>query len=247
MPTKAFITVYRSFMMLATCFTILAVDFIRIFPKRFIKVEDYGISLMDVGVGSFIFSGAIISRKARGINIKKSSFENLYNSFFLILPLVILGFGRFIVIKSFGYQEHITEYGIHWNFFMTLAIVYLFDAIFNIPTEYTLFVGTSILIVYQFLLSYFGINEYILHAPRVNFFSQNREGIFSCLGYISIYYISQYFGGKIMKSRNYSSWWKFAISLNLLSMALWFVNYVIIEYFKIEPSRRMVSSYFNCD
>lgn len=244
MPTKAFITIYRSFMMLITCFTILAVDFIRFFPKRFVKVEDYGISLMDVGVGSFIFSGALISRKARGINNDKSVYYRIYDTFILILPLIILGFGRFIVIKLIGYQEHITEYGIHWNFFMTLAIVYLFTSIIDIPIKYTALFGTFILIVYQFILSYFRVDEYILYAPRVNFFSQNREGILSCIGFVSIYYISQYIGAKLSKNKDYSSWWRIAISLNILSLTLWFINYLIIEYLKIEPSRRMVC--LNC-
>ena len=38
-------------------------------------------------------------------------------------PLWLLGFCRLLSVKSTGYHEHVTEYGIHWNFFFTLVIV----------------------------------------------------------------------------------------------------------------------------
>ena len=69
--------------MLITCLAILAVDF-RIFPRRFAKTETFGISLMDIGVGTFIVSSAVTSRYARGQyppRVRKSAenSENNYN------------------------------------------------------------------------------------------------------------------------------------------------------------------------
>ena len=57
---------------LMTCICILAVDF-RVFPRSFAKTETFGVSLMDVGVGTYIISSALTSKYARGVNTTSRS------------------------------------------------------------------------------------------------------------------------------------------------------------------------------
>jgi phosphatidylinositol glycan class W len=63
---RPFITYYRAYANIITAFSILAVDF-KIFPRNFAKVETYGTGLMDVGVGGFLITNAVVSPEARGI------------------------------------------------------------------------------------------------------------------------------------------------------------------------------------
>ena len=62
---RPFITNFRAYVNISTAIAILAVDFV-VFPRRFAKTETFGSGLMDMGVGSFMFSNAIVSPEARG-------------------------------------------------------------------------------------------------------------------------------------------------------------------------------------
>ncbi|KAH9704101.1 GWT1 family protein expressed [Citrus sinensis] len=115
----------------------------RIFPRENAKTETYGTGLMDLGVGSFVFANAIVSRQAR--NIQSMNWKSALKS---TGPLILLGFGRIVSTTGVDYQVHVGEYGVHWNFFFTLAAVSILTSIINIRPKYCGILGSVILIGY---------------------------------------------------------------------------------------------------
>jgi hypothetical protein len=184
--------------MLLTVLCIIAVDF-RIFPRRFAKTETFGLSVMDVGVGTFLVTSAITSRYARGYDHISTDYFNYKDIFqpnnrslqrFCVL---LLGIGRMILLKMLHYHQHLSEYGQDWNFFVTLFFVWMITDLLHllIPRKYILIVSIIILFIYQFILVYTPLTDYILTAPRITFFSSNREGILSLISLIPMYIIAE--------------------------------------------------------
>lgn len=206
LPIHPFLTTYRAAMMIVTCVAILAVDF-RTFPRRFAKVENWGTSLMDLGVGSFVFSGGVVS--ARSVLKSKSNrpttkllLQRLVASTRHSIPLLVLGLVRLYSVKGLDYAEHVTEYGVHWNFFFTMGLlppfVEIFDALATlIPSYEALALGIAVL--YQVALESTDLKGYILTSPRgPDLLSKNREGIFSFLGYLAIFLAGRAIGARII-------------------------------------------------
>ncbi|KAF9461756.1 GWT1-domain-containing protein [Collybia nuda] len=185
------LTVYRAHMMLMTILAILAVDF-PVFPRSLVKCETFGVSLMDLGVGSFVFSQGIVSAIPL---LKDPAYLNapivpkLFSVTRKTLPIIFIGLVRVLLVKGTEYPEHVSEYGVHWNFFITLALlpvmqVSLHPLIARIPLS---LLGILVAIAQQMALSYMGLYDFVLNAPRTNIISANKEGIVSLTGYLAIH------------------------------------------------------------
>ncbi|GAB7366831.1 hypothetical protein MBLNU230_g1002t1 [Neophaeotheca triangularis] len=199
LPNKPFITTYRGAMMIITCTSILAVDF-PVFPRRFAKTENFGTSLMDLGVGSFVFGAGIIAARQNLKQEREKSDAGFLDAMNLrlktalrhSLPLFILGLVRLYTVKGLNYAEHVSEYGVHWNFFFTLALLPITTAIFqpilNIIPSLNLF-AFIIAVTYETVLYMTPLKHYIILSPRYDndWLSQNREGFFSFIGYFAIF------------------------------------------------------------
>lgn len=206
LPVHPFLTTYRAAMMVVTCVAILAVDF-RVFPRRFAKVENWGTSLMDLGVGSFVFSAGVVSARAvlksRASRSKKTPLiGRLIKSARHSVPLLVLGLIRLWSVKGLDYAEHVTEYGVHWNFFFTLGFlppfVEIFDSLATLIPSYEA-LAVIISVIYQVVLESTDLKSYILVSPRgPDLLSKNREGVFSFLGYLAIFLAGRGVGTRII-------------------------------------------------
>ncbi|TFY79982.1 hypothetical protein EWM64_g4031 [Hericium alpestre] len=176
--------------MLMTILAILAVDF-PVFPRSLAKCETFGVSLMDLGVGSFVFSQGVVS----AIPILKDPkyLMSPYIPKFIrtvrkCMPILALGLVRVLLVKGTEYPEHVTEYGVHWNFFLTLALipvlqVLLHPLIMKLPIS---LIGVLLALAQQIILSA-GLQEFVINAPRTTLISANKEGIVSLPGYLAIH------------------------------------------------------------
>ncbi|XP_015998833.2 phosphatidylinositol-glycan biosynthesis class W protein [Rousettus aegyptiacus] len=233
-----------------TAVAILAVDF-PLFPRRFAKTELYGTGAMDFGVGGFVFGTAMVCPEIRRKCMEGSTFYYLTKSLYSVWPLVFIGIGRLIIIKSIGYQEHLTEYGVHWNFFFTLIVVKLITSLLLIflPLNKSWIVAVSITVLYQLALDFTPLKRLILYGTdgsgtRVGLLNANREGIISTLGYVAIYMAGVQTGSYVLKKRSYiKDWIKVTYGILLTAISL-FVSLYIVQVNVEVASRRMANLAF---
>ncbi|XP_067935341.1 uncharacterized protein [Watersipora subatra] len=205
-----YISWYRAYVNLLTAICILAVDF-KVYPRRLAKTETFGTGLMDIFVGAFIMCNSLVCKEARDPSLEFSCAREKLSSVKKVLtsslPLTILGVARLTVTKSSNYQGHVSEYGVHWNFFMTLAATRIICTLLLtlLKPSKALFLGLSFAATYQYLLSA-GLQRYILRDGGRNesFVSANREGIFSLFGYMSLYFIGVTIGQVIFQQKRSS-------------------------------------------
>jgi phosphatidylinositol glycan class W len=236
-PRRTAITIYRSAMLFLTFVAILAVDF-RVFPRRFVKTEVRGYSLMDLGAASFVVAAGIVSPRARG---KRASPLN----FLRLLPVVGMGLLRLATIKGLEYQEHASEYGVHWNFFFTLAMLAPIASFLPGPTW---IVPTAIMAIYQYLLSQYGLQEWVEDAPRscverdtalCHLFAANREGILGCIGYAALFLMSEFIAHRCIWSQSGNS-----STISWATLAVFLVWRLLVDVVGLDVSRRTTNAVF---
>ncbi|NWV46153.1 PIGW protein, partial [Daphoenositta chrysoptera] len=191
------ITVFRVYVNVLTSISILAVDFPQ-YPRRYAKAETYGTGAMDLGVGAFIFGNALVCPEVRQKPCTtQPRFSSLARQVLSVWPLVSLGVGRLLSVKSIEYHEHTSEYGVHWNFFFTLAFVRLAASLLLavFPKHKAWLVALALAVLHQLLLSATSLKVFILHGSdgsgsRLGFLDANREGLLSLPGYLATYLAS---------------------------------------------------------
>lgn len=135
-----------------------------------------------------------------------------------LIALLSLGIARSLATSATDYQQHVGEYGVYWNFFITLGMLRIFamvipQAVIASPTLSGAF-GVLLLLIHQISLSFTKLTEYI-HADRrgPSTLSLNKEGVFSLLGYFALHLLGCACGGlleettspKNQKKKQYST------------------------------------------
>ena len=250
-----FLTNFRASMMVATCIGILAVDF-PAFPRRYAKAETFGTGLMDVGVGSFVLSNALVGREGKD-GAGRGLMARAARAFRQASPLVLLGAVRLLSTKGIDYQEHVSEYGVHWNFFFTLAAVNVLRGLLPDAWATTgdaggvlavphFWAGLGVLFLHQAALSA-GLSAYIQddsNRTDLGLVSLNKEGIVSTPGYVGLALLSQALGeaavmgwrprGEARSER--SLWVAWVARLATLSGLFWAALYPLSKV--VEPVSR---------
>ncbi|KFW61262.1 Phosphatidylinositol-glycan biosynthesis class W protein [Pygoscelis adeliae] len=242
------ITAFRVYVNVLTSIGILAVDFPQ-YPRRYAKAETYGTGVMDLGVGAFIFGNALVCPEVRQKScVTQPKFSNLAKQFFSIWPLIFLGFGRLLSVKSIEYHEHTSEYGVHWNFFFTLAFVRLAASLLLavFPKNKSWIVAINLAVLYQLTLNATSLKTFILHGSdgrdtRVGFLNANREGLLSLFGYLAIYMASVQVGLWLLKCRNSVKGWIEAARFLLLTALVLFAFLHVSQAYADPVSRRMAN------
>jgi len=157
-----------------------------------------------------------------------------------IAPMIVLGSVRLFTIKSANYQEHITEYGVHWNFFFTLAAVALLSALLNacLALRWHTPMGAIVLIVYQVALNN-GLTDWIQNAPRVDLISANKEGLCSCIGYFSLYLMAVPIGRILYRTVDNDRWSSLR-DLLYLGGVLWIITWFSMSF--VQPVSRQMAN-----
>ncbi|KAM6465058.1 phosphatidylinositol-glycan biosynthesis class W protein isoform 1-T6 [Liasis olivaceus] len=242
------ITTFRVFSNLWTSISILAVDFPQ-YPRRYAKTETYGTGVMDLGVGLFVFGNAVVCPEVR---LKPGAIQHkffyLTRQLLTVWPLLLLGFGRLMSVKASDYYEHVTEYGVHWNFFFTLAVVRMAASLLltAFPVHRAWIVAVVLAVVYECFLDITPLKMFILHGSngqdsRIGFLNANREGVFSVIGYLAIYMASVQVGLYLLRKRTTVREWLRVISYFLLAIFLLLVCLYITQLYIDVASRRMAN------
>ncbi|XP_019130489.2 phosphatidylinositol-glycan biosynthesis class W protein [Larimichthys crocea] len=243
-----FVTLFRVLVNVKTAISILAVDF-SVYPRRYAKAEIYGTGVMDFGVGAYVFANALVCPEARGKNISGSKKNHITKQLLSVWPLVVLGMVRLVSVKMTGYHEHVREYGVHWNFFFTLAIVRVVTSVILavLPARRSWIFALLIGGLYQLTLETSGLKDFILYNNdrEKDFLHANKEGIFSVLGYVAIYMAGVQVGLYVMQPRSQvRQWLKALCNLLLGSFVLYIALYICQTL--VDPVSRCLANLSFC-
>lgn len=201
--TRAVLDLARFLTITQTTICIFLCDF-SFWDHRFSKNDGYTVGLMDLGVGCFMFCNGIVSSKARRVKLAKNA-----------VLLFLLGLIRLLVVYALKLDVNPNEYGLHWNFYFTIAAVMLLFLVVGSSARYlpgNILSGAVLLIGYEIASPV--ISQIIFSPARTSLLMQNKEGLFSLIPFLGFYLVLNHLGrlllerdmSKALKSLR-AMWW----------------------------------------
>jgi phosphatidylinositol glycan class W len=118
---------------------------------------------MDIGVGAIVFASGLVSKPAQQEQLSWLPLaRRLAQGLRSAAPALALGLVRLAATRAVGYQEHVGEYGAHWNFFLTAGLVALLAQAVALPSRWLGPAGLALAMGHQAALS---LGELLLHWP----------------------------------------------------------------------------------
>jgi len=158
--------------------------------------------MMDVGVSSTMLCAGVTNRlivvhkeSKKGKSLLKELIQSITSNLGICLGASV----RFFLLTGIDYHDHVTEWGTHWNFFVTIACLNIIS-VFIRSSKYAMILGFTIMITTELLQQHHDAATYIWHAPRYDMISANREGIVSLSGYLSFQLIGMGIGRTIYQT-----------------------------------------------
>ena len=168
---------FKSITQILVIICIFACDFNN-FPMFYRKTENYGYSLMDLGIGMhLIYTGLSVYSKDKILNFKNA------------IKLIFMGVFRLILLKSINYNVIITEYGRYFNFYIISGVSILVYC--TIPQALRLF--AAFLFLFMHFFNIFLFKDELFSVFRDDIISDNKEGLFIIFPSIAIIlFLSKY-------------------------------------------------------
>lgn len=185
--------------LLYTVLAIFCVDFPN-FGERFMKTEQFGLTLMDIGIGCSLFSSGVsegVRRRSKGLADRL-----VWGA----LPPLIIGAFRTGILSAIGYRVDSAEYGVHWNAFVsfgciTLLLLFCEGLVGPSLIKIAALSWGVLLGPVQWALTAY--QDYLTDDDlRRNLVEANKEGIVSLAGFFAIFMGGAAFG-KYVYPRKY--------------------------------------------
>ncbi|WEL39396.1 putative membrane protein [Encephalitozoon hellem] len=179
----------RVLIMSCVAITIFASDFSFYKGGKLGKSMSYGLKLMDIGVGSFVYNAGFFSSKAT----PQRKVENVLSSFFF-------GILRYLSKVLLKLDVNDAEFGIHLNFFLILGVLNLASLFINTWADFS--IGFGMCLLHEVFLKFFGLEKLIYTTKRSNIITANIEGIAFILPQMGMFLMASEISKVVFKKKN---------------------------------------------